>query len=142
MWWYTPVHFYQQPPQFYRKKVSMCGLRQVQYRFFYNIEIFWETKCLMCNDRSNEVVRFFFDKLITSLGIRNLMESGCWFMVWFILLKATFNNISVISWQSILLVEETRVPRENHWPASHWQTSSTNVGSITPPHERCSNSQP
>ena len=26
----------------------------------------------------------------------------------------TFNNISVISWWSILLVEETGVPRENH----------------------------
>ena len=25
----------------------------------------------------------------------------------------TFNNISVISWRSVLLVEETRVPREN-----------------------------
>jgi len=25
----------------------------------------------------------------------------------------TFNNISVISWRSILLVEETGVPREN-----------------------------
>jgi hypothetical protein len=28
-------------------------------------------------------------------------------------LDATFNNISVIFWQSILLVEETGVPREN-----------------------------
>jgi hypothetical protein len=28
--------------------------------------------------------------------------------------NATFNNISVISWQSVLMVEETRVPRENH----------------------------
>jgi hypothetical protein len=28
--------------------------------------------------------------------------------------NATFNNISVISWWSVLLVEETRVPRENH----------------------------
>ena len=27
--------------------------------------------------------------------------------------NATFNNISVISWQSVLLVEETRLPREN-----------------------------
>jgi hypothetical protein len=26
----------------------------------------------------------------------------------------TFNNISVISWQSVFLVEETGVPRENH----------------------------
>ena len=28
-----------------------------------------------------------------------------------------FNNISVISLQSVLLVEETRVPRENRQPA-------------------------
>jgi hypothetical protein len=28
--------------------------------------------------------------------------------------KATFNNISVISWRSVLLVEETRVSRENN----------------------------
>ena len=27
-----------------------------------------------------------------------------------------FNNILVISWQSVLLVEETGVPRENHSP--------------------------
>ena len=46
---------------------------------------------------------------------------------------ATFNNISVISWRSVLLVEETRVPRENHWPAaSHRQTLSHNVASSTP----------
>jgi hypothetical protein len=28
--------------------------------------------------------------------------------------NATFNNISVISWQSVLMMEETGVPRENH----------------------------
>jgi hypothetical protein len=28
--------------------------------------------------------------------------------------NATFNNISVISCRSVLLVEETGVPRENH----------------------------
>jgi len=34
--------------------------------------------------------------------------------------NSTFNNISVISWRSVLLVEETGVPRENHRPvASH-----------------------
>jgi hypothetical protein len=53
-----------------------------------------------------------------------------------------FNNISVISWQSVLLVEETGVPRENHWLiVSHWQTLSHNVVSSTPCHERDSNSQ-
>jgi len=29
-------------------------------------------------------------------------------------LNATFNNISYISWWSVLLVEETGVPGENH----------------------------
>jgi hypothetical protein len=33
--------------------------------------------------------------------------------------NATFNNISVISWQSVLLVEETVVPGENHRPATN-----------------------
>jgi len=28
--------------------------------------------------------------------------------------NATFNNISVIPWRSVLLVEETELPRENH----------------------------
>ena len=57
-------------------------------------------------------------------------------------LNATFNNISVISWRSVLLVEETGVPGENHRPnASHRQTLSHNVVSSTPPLERGSNSQ-
>ena len=34
------------------------------------------------------------------------------------LFNATFNNISVISWRSVLLVEETGVPGENHRPAA------------------------
>ena len=34
--------------------------------------------------------------------------------------NATFNNISVIPWQAVLLEEETEVPVENHRPvASH-----------------------
>ena len=46
-----------------------------------------------------------------------------------------FNNISVISWRSVLLVEETGVPEENHRPAaSHWKTLS-HVVSITPKEE-------
>ena len=52
------------------------------------------------------------------------------------LFNATFNNISVILWRSVLLVEETGVPGENHWlVACHWQTLSHNVVSSTPHHE-------
>jgi len=42
-------------------------------------------------------------------------------------LDATLNNISVISWWSVLLVEETWVHGENHRPVgSHRQTLSHN----------------
>ena len=55
---------------------------------------------------------------------------------------ATFNNISIISWLSILLVEETGAPGKNHRPAaSHRQTLSHNVVSSSPRHERDLNSQ-
>jgi energy-converting hydrogenase Eha subunit E len=41
-------------------------------------------------------------------------------LVWFMVFNATFNTISVISWRSVLLVEETGVPGENYRPvASH-----------------------
>jgi hypothetical protein len=33
-------------------------------------------------------------------------------------LNATFNNISVILWESVLLVEGTEVPGENHQPVA------------------------
>jgi hypothetical protein len=40
-------------------------------------------------------------------------------------------SLSVISWRSLLLVEETGGPGENHRPvASHWQTLSHNVVSL------------
>ena len=46
--------------------------------------------------------------------------------------NATFNNISVISWRSVLLVKETEVPGENHRPvASHFQALSQNAVSST-----------
>jgi hypothetical protein len=57
-------------------------------------------------------------------------------------LNATFNNLSDVSWRSVLLVEETRVPGENNRPAaSHWKTLSHNVVSRSPRHERGLNSQ-
>jgi len=72
-------------------------------------------------------------------------KSGNWevmYMVWYMVFNANFNNISVISWRSILLMEETGVPLENHRPVtSLGQTFSNNVLSRTPRQERGSNSQ-
>jgi hypothetical protein len=56
--------------------------------------------------------------------------------------NATFNNISALSWHSVLLVEETWVSRENHLPvASNWHTLSHNVVPSTPCYQTDSNSQ-
>ena len=39
----------------------------------------------------------------------------------FIVFNATFNDISAISWQPVLVVEEAGVPEENHRPwTSNW----------------------
>jgi len=41
-------------------------------------------------------------------------------LVGFMVFNTTFNNISAISWRSVLLVEETGGPGEKHRPvASH-----------------------
>ena len=51
-------------------------------------------------------------------------------------LNAIFDNIlaTFISWLSVLLLEETGVPGENHRPVtSHWQTLSHNAVSSIPP---------
>ena len=40
--------------------------------------------------------------------------------VMIMVLSATFNNISVISWRSVLLVEETEVSGENHQPTASY----------------------
>jgi hypothetical protein len=44
--------------------------------------------------------------------------------------NATFNNISVISWQLVLLVEETGITGESHRPVCH--KSVTNYHLVEP----------
>ena len=57
------------------------------------------------------------------------------------LFNVTFNNISVILWMSVLLMDGTGIPGENHRPVtSHLQFFlSHNVISSTPDHELESN---
>jgi hypothetical protein len=63
-------------------------------------------------------------KCIPAIKVPFLYFTLClsdWLIDWFIVFKATFSNISAISWRSVLVVEEARVPGENHWPwASNW----------------------
>ena len=42
-----------------------------------------------------------------------LLKFAGWYD-WSMIFNATFNSISVLLWRSVLLVEETRIPGENH----------------------------
>jgi hypothetical protein len=53
-------------------------------------------------------------KIVFTAGNINGLE---W--LWFMVFNATFNNISAISRWSVLLVEETKVPGENHRPVAN-----------------------
>ena len=83
---------------FYRFKYLICFL-------FDNILIVYQwltiTRYIMADDR---VI------YINKLYCRILLSLFVCLMVF----NATFNNISVISWRSVLLVEETGGPGENH----------------------------
>jgi hypothetical protein len=68
----------------------------------------------------NYLCRLYLSKCFKYKCVRGL---GTIVMVF----NATFNNISAISWGSVILVEETGVPGENPGPVvSHWQTLSHN----------------
>jgi hypothetical protein len=41
-------------------------------------------------------------------------------MVWFIVCNGTFNNISVISWRPVVVVEKAGVPGENRRPVANY----------------------
>ena len=54
-------------------------------------------------------------------------DIACNGLVWFMVFNATFNNISVILWWSVSLVEETGVPGENHQSAASFTDSMENL---------------
>ena len=75
--------------------------------------------CTICQNKNKKSSIFTCQVIIWKI---------CFLFVCFMVLNATFNNISVIYWRLVVLVEETGEPRENHRPvASHWQTLSHNV---------------
>jgi hypothetical protein len=60
-------------------------------------------------------------KIVIAYYIHVTVFGNGW-LVSFIVHNATFNNISAISWHSVLLVEETGLPAENHRHVAHKKT--------------------
>jgi hypothetical protein len=62
--------------------------------------------------------------ILHQCGIIVLPVRLVFILIWVIVMplmsfNALFNNMSAISWRSVLLVEETGVPRENHRPVAN-----------------------
>ena len=112
LYFYSEVTFYR--CYCYREKTRWCSCHLFYFVLFNVLFILWS--------QPNPVLM---------IGLVCLM-----------VFNATFNNISVTSWLSVLLMQERGVPGEYHLPvANYWQTLSHNVVSSTPRHERCSNSK-
>jgi len=79
--------------------------------------------CNMFDSMTHQLLAVLWLKLHQHLDRYN--EVSCLFIFCLMVFNATFNTISVILWRSVLFVEETGIPGENHQPvASHWQTWS------------------
>ena len=73
---------------------------------------------ILCWSKSTmSIFCILFDFQTTLLFFIFYLFFVCLF-VWLVVFNATINNISVISWRSVLLVEETGVPGENHRPVA------------------------
>jgi hypothetical protein len=71
-------------------------------------------QCLLQQLKQITINIFLPLKLISNILTTCTSISSCGLGVRVMVFNATFNNISVILWPSVLLVEETGVPRENH----------------------------
>ena len=92
-----------------------CNL---SWQWFLGIIIYSITHSKVCY--LNNIIYFCWTAVVAEWHEKNSQYNR---IGWFMVFNATFNNISVISWWSVLLVKETGVSGENHWPVtSHWQT--------------------
>jgi hypothetical protein len=108
----------------------------LSFGIFRRLPINREVKIKMSFPRSSKIVFLFWLLKFTFTQHSNIVRYRVR------VFKATFNNVSVILWRSVLFVKENGLPWENHRPAaSHWQTLSHKVVLSTPRHERDSNSQ-
>ena len=74
----------------------------------------WKVKMFeICQNRKPQIT-----KIMLILIRLNKTDVSLLNRIRVMMLNATFNNISVISWQSVLQLVETAVPGENHQPAA------------------------
>ena len=103
-----------------KKKIKMSHSRLIDWcltpTLAVCLAISWRevshSRAVLKSNRQNTRPIFLIAQCITYTYGYKLFYSSRQLM--FMVFNATFNNISVILWRSVLLVEETGVPGENH----------------------------
>jgi hypothetical protein len=90
------------------KKKQIENKSANKFYFTDNVDILFTG--ISCNIKKSKTTAKFSKKSRN----KSLSNHNVLFLCFFMMFNATFNNISVISWQSVLLVEETGVPGENY----------------------------
>jgi hypothetical protein len=110
-----------------RKRLCLCVLEVSNMPLFQSMSFILG----FAIDRMYFFFVSFFKRWFKNTHFCNYIPPNCFERQMFVCLmifNATFKNISVISWRSVLLVEEIGEPGENHRPAAgHWQTVSHNA---------------
>ena len=118
----------------YKTLEKKCQWNPHSYSYFESLS----KLCSLWSKGVRELISLYF--IASCNGFFHVLFVG--WLVWFMVFNATFNNISVILWRSVLLVEEAGVPGKKQEPvASHWQTVSHNTVSSTLRLSRGSNSR-
>ena len=92
------------------RQILMTVLMLLSVRTTLNVRILMDLTCV-CVIMDTTVLEMFV--LVSQIILMDLS-----FRFRLMVVNTTFNNISVILWRSILLVEKNRVPGENHQPAA------------------------
>jgi hypothetical protein len=89
--------------------------------FNFQKHIFIDLHKSNCKTLEDMLLDGFYKRPVIPMRKYSQANIGCrWYIyllfqfVWFMVFTATFNNITVESWRSISLVEETRASGENH----------------------------
>ena len=92
--------------------ITGSSSRLLRIRFSADLDLYWFPVCHFLCKEFNPLVIWMRNQNIaisTIVGTSSHIR-----LVWIMVFNATFNNISVISWWSVLLVEETGVPGKNY----------------------------
>ena len=104
-------------------KAVICKIDWKTIRFSVSKQCIGHFLFLVVVNLTHKAMPFYI-----SIKWKTLNYTVLHYSVWVIFLNITFNNVWIVSWQSVLLVDEMRVHAENHRSAaSHCQSLSHNV---------------